>query len=1105
MKKRTSSWSFAVGLVFALLLSLAATSPAKAQSTTDGAIGGTVTDQSGAVIPSARVTAHNLGTDSAATATTDDNGRYLIAHLQPGAYSVEVTVPDFAPFKATSVTVEVGRSTVIDVKLNVKTASETVVSTAEAPVIVADRADFSTNINQTTIENLPINGRRWSFFALDTPGATPDGGFGLVSFRGISGLLNNNTVDGADNNQAFFSEERGRTRISYSSSEASIQEFQINTSNYSAEYGRAAGGVVNAVTKSGTNHIHGQAFWYDRSSDWGAINPFQTHRVPGVSTPVPFLPEDKRHQFGGGVGGAIIKDKLFWFFSADQQLRPFPAVANSGTPGAIFAPISVAEATTLTGRGIAPASTEVTQALTLLTNLTGTVGRRGDQLILLPKIDWNVNSKNHASFTYNRLRWNSPEGIQTGAVVNRGVESFGNDYVKDDWGVAKLITTVSPTITNELRYQYGRDFEFENGQNPITGEPASSLLFSPQITINDAAVGGFVFGMPNFLNRPQFPDERRNQVADTLAWSHGTHLFKFGFDVNHVHDLEVNLFEGFGAYAYNTRADYITDFVAYERSVENKTPIAPLCTANLGTPPVPTPVACYSSFAQGFGTPGFEFTTNDVALFIQDDWRVRPRFTVNLGLRYETEIMPAPQIPNTALPNTTLFPADRSDFGPRLGFAWDLNGTGRTVVRGGYGIFYGRIINSTIFNAIANTAQPTGQSTVSLSATSQGAPQYPNVISSGGGTVPFGVTSVGFAPDTRLPLVHEFDAEVERQIATNTVVSVSYVGSLGRRLPRFVDTNLGGPTQINSFAVVQGTGTVTSPFAGQDFVGQSFNVPYFGVPADSTGKKPASGGTGRPNTAFGAISNISYSVDSKYNALVIAVNRRFYKGFQIQSSYTYSHSTDFGQSSTTFTAANNVLNPFDLEEERGRSNFDFRHVFVFGAVWTPDVYKGESKMLRHLVNGYTLSPLFKAASGAPFTPGISGNAPNPAGFINFTGGTGILADGGTNRVPWLAPNSFQMPRTANVDFRLQKQFAIWESWKLTLSGDAFNLFNHNNVTAVNTTMFTVCGAGVSCTPLGGTKPAVNSLVFNPKFGVPTASSNTLIAQRQIQVGIKLDF
>ncbi|HKW57417.1 MAG TPA: TonB-dependent receptor [Candidatus Acidoferrum sp.] len=1108
--KRKIGGAFLVALACTLCAALAAAPRSRAQSTTDGAISGAVTDQSGAVIPSAKIVAHNLGTGSVATAATDDNGRYLISHLQPGVYSVEVSVPDFAQYKVASVTVEVGRATVIDARLSVKSASETVVATAEAPVIVADRADFSTNINQTTIENLPINGRRWSFFALGTPGAVPDGGFGLVSFRGISGLLNNNTVDGADNNQAFFSEERGRTRISYSSSEASIQEFQINTSNYSAEYGRAAGGVVNAVTKSGTNRIHGEAFWFDRNSDWGAINPFQTHKVivNGVTQTVPFLPEDKRHQFGGGIGGPIIKDKLFWFFSADQQLRPFPAVANSASPNAIFAPLSGAEQTTLTSRGVSPTSTEVADALSLLTNLTGTVPRRGDQLILLPKLDWNVNSKNHVSFTYNRLRWNSPEGIQTGAVVSRGIESFGNDYVKDDWGIAKLVTSISPTITNELRYQYGRDFEFEFGQSSLAKEPISGLGVSPQVTFNDANTGGFgsfVFGMPNFLNRPQFPEERRNQVADTVAWSHGTHLFKFGADVNHVHDVEVNLFEGFGAYSYSTRVDYITDFVAAERAAETRTAIAPLCTANVGTPPVATAVPCYSGFAQGFGTPGFEFATNDLAFFAQDDWRIRPRVTMNLGLRFETEIMPSPQIPNSGLPNTAVFPSDRSDIGPRVGFAWDVKGDGRTVVRGGYGIFYGRIINSTIFNAIANTALPASQSTVSLQSTSATAPQYPNLIPSSSGTVPFGATAVGFAPDTKLPMVHEFDAEFERQIAVNTVVSVSYVGSLGRRLPRFVDTNLAAPTLQNTFAVVAGTGTITSPFANQDFVGQTFSVPYFGVPADATGKKPASGGTGRPNTAFGSITNISDSVDSKYNALVIAVNRRFYKGFQIQSSYTYSRSTDFGQGSQTFTAANNVLDPFDLNAERGRSNFDIRQRFAFGAVWTPDIYKGENRLLQRLANGYTLSPLIAVSSGAPFTPAISGNAPNQPGFVSVFGASGILEAGGTNRVPWLTPNSFQLPRTANVDFRLQKQFAVWESWKLTLSGDAFNLFNHNNVTAVNTTMFTICGAGASCTPLGGTKPAVNSLVFNPKFGVPTGSSNTLIAQRQIQVGIKLDF
>jgi Carboxypeptidase regulatory-like domain/TonB dependent receptor len=1055
-------------LVFALLSCLVAGRPARAQSTTDGAIGGTVTDSSGGVVPNASVATENVGNGSKSGGTTDENGRYQITHLQPGLYLLEITANGFSTYKALKVTVEVGRTTTIDAKLDVKTASETVIATAEAPVMVTDRADFSTNINSTTIENLPVNARRWSWFALSTPGAVPDGGFGLVSFRGISGLLNNNTVDGADNNQAFFSEERGRTRISYSSSEASIQEFQINTSNYSAEYGRSAGGVVNAVTRSGTNQVHGQAFWFDRNSDWGAINPFQTHLVNGVATP--FLPEDKRNQFGGGIGGPVIKDKLFWFFSADQQLRPFPAVANSGIPGAIFAPLTAAEQTTLTARGISPTSPAVVGALNFLTDLTGTVARRGDQLILLPKVDWNINSKNHAAFTYNRLRWNSPEGIQTAAVVNRGIESFGNDYVKDDWGVAKLITTVSSTVTNEIRFQYGRDFEYENGQNPIAGEPLSQLGLSAQITVG--GVGGFVFGMPNFLNRPKYPEETRTQVADTVSWSYGKHLIKFGLDVNHVHDTEVNLFEGFGAYSYATRVDYISDFVAAQ------TGSGPVC----GTT---TKVGCYTSFAQGFGTPGFSFSTNDLAFFVQDDWRITPRLTLTLGLRNETEIMPSPQIPNPALPTTTSFPSDRTDYGPRVGAAYDLFGNGKTIVRGGYGIYYGRIINSTIFNAIANTAMPAGQSTVSLTPTSATAPLYPNVILQGGGTVPFGATAVGFAPYTKLPLIHEFDAEVERQIANNTVVSVSYMGSLGRRLPRFVDTNLLNSTLTTNYTVVgppPGT-AIISPFAGSDFIGQSFVEPYFGVPTTLTG-------TRRPNPAYGAITNISYSVDSTYNALVVGFNRRFYNGLQIQASYTYSHSNDYGQSSQTFTASNNVLNPFDLGAELGRSNFDIRQKFNAGIVWTPNFYKGESTLLKILVNGYTISPQISAASGAPFTPTITGNAPNQAGFTSFTGGTGILADGGTNRVPWLAPNSFQLPRTADVDLRLQKEFVLHESWKLLLSGDAFNLFNHNNVTAVDTQMYTIAGT---------------NLTFNPHFGVPTASSNTLIAQRQIQVGIRLNF
>src|SRR6266853_3243269 len=316
------------GLALTVMVVLA--SGALAQSTTDGAIGVVVTDQSGAVVPGANVTALNLGTGASASGKSDESGRFLIIHLAPGVYSLEITASGFGAFKATSITVEVGRTTTIDASLGVQSQTEVVVATAEAPVITTDRADFSTNINSTTIENLPINGRRWSTFALSTPGAVPDGNFGLVSFRGVSGLLNNNTVDGGDNNQAFFAEEKGRTRISYSISQAAIREFQVNTSSYSAEYGRSAGGVTNAVTKSGTNRLHGSGFYYQRNNKWGTRNPrsFLNQIIGGVSTPTAFKAVDVRYQFGGTVGGPIVKNKAFFFFSYDQQRRNFPGVAS---------------------------------------------------------------------------------------------------------------------------------------------------------------------------------------------------------------------------------------------------------------------------------------------------------------------------------------------------------------------------------------------------------------------------------------------------------------------------------------------------------------------------------------------------------------------------------------------------------------------------------------------------------------------------------------------------------------------------------------------------------------------------------------------------------
>jgi len=315
--------------------------PVSAQSTTDGAIGGTVVDSSGAAVPNAKVTAKNSGTNAVSSATTDDTGYFRIGKLAPAEYSVTVDATGMAPFTAEHVVVLIGSVTELTAKLNVASAGAVVEVSAEIPIVNTTSQEFSNVVSETAIGNLPINNGRWSSFALLTPGAVNDGnGFGLISFRGISPLLNNSTVDGGDNNQAFFSEERGRTRIGYTLPKAAVQEFQVNTSNYSAEYGRAAGAVINTVTKSGSNQFHGEGYFYDRDNEWGAINPFTTLTTPqagGGFATNPYKPKDVRKIYGFGIGGPVIKDKVFFFFAFDRYDKDYPGTAKAANPATFFA------------------------------------------------------------------------------------------------------------------------------------------------------------------------------------------------------------------------------------------------------------------------------------------------------------------------------------------------------------------------------------------------------------------------------------------------------------------------------------------------------------------------------------------------------------------------------------------------------------------------------------------------------------------------------------------------------------------------------------------------------------------------------------------------
>src|ERR1041385_4346106 len=722
-----------VKILFISLLVFAFSAVALAQSTTTGSVGGVVSNPAKEVVSGAAVTVKNIGTNKEDTATTDDTGRFKVPNLQPGNYSVTVNASGFAPSTNENVVVEIGRETSIEARLALGTQTANVEVTSEAPVINTTQQDFSTNINQTSINELPVNGRRWSNFAILTPTAVPDGNFGLISFRGISGLLNNSTVDGGDNNQAFFSEERGRTRAGYSISQGAIREFQVNTSNFSAEYGRSAGGVINAITKSGTNEFHGSGFFYDRNNKWGARNPnsFISRLVNGVSTREALKPKDVRYQFGGTIGGPIVKDNLFFFFSYDEQRRNFPGIAVFSTPGYL----NTVNRNTLTGRGLT--NGQIDAALGFINDQTGEVPRRGDQRLFLPKIDWNINSNNQFTATYNRLRWKSPAGVQTGATVTRDRTGFGDDFVEVDSLNLRLASTLSNTLINEFRFQWADELNAQFAQNPLPGQPTTANGFSPQITLTN----GITIGKATSLDRLALPDERRFQFADSLTYTTGNHTFKFGTDINRVRDIDDNLFTGAGSYTYSNINDFIVDYtnwvtngalrataLANFNANNATTDLTGRCATAVGSPnQAQTRFAgkCYTSnYSQGFGQPRFTERTTDWAFFAQDDWRATPRLTLNLGLRWDYEQFPKPFLVNPALGQTANRPSDKNNFGPRIGFAADLTGDGKTSLRGGYGIYYGRINGTIIINSLINTGLSTGQSVSSVAATSSAAPIF---------------------------------------------------------------------------------------------------------------------------------------------------------------------------------------------------------------------------------------------------------------------------------------------------------------------------------------------------------------------------------------------
>ena len=1149
---------FRLGILCLALLNFAAlpgSGVLHAQSTTQGAIAGTVTDPTGAVIPGASITITNAATGFTQKLASNSSGFFSASLLEPGTYTVVASSPSFATYRADNVVVIVGQITSLLPHLALASSTTQVVVTEQTPAINLQSPDFGSTLNTTALQSIPINNKRWSSLAMETPGVVSDAnGFGLVSIRGISPLMNNVEIDGADDNQAFFSEERGRTREAYSTSFAAVREFAVNTGVYSAQYGRAAGGVITSVTKSGTNQIHGQAYFWDRESNWAAFNNYSTvtNFVNGANVTSHIKPEDLRKIYGFTAGGPLIKDKLFWMYTFDQHTHVFPVIgvpydpvnfytlpsptlaageqcitganATSKTPaGALVGPaasINDAMACALAARqqisytqaaydwaaltqGSANVSLSKYPGASPITDLglnsdIGQVPRFGYQEINMPKLDWQITPSEHWSVLFNRLRWDSPGGVQTTSPDHYARDSQGNDFVKLDYGVTELTSIITANVSNQLLYQYSRELDSE-GQQPFTPYTLANLS-NGSGNIPQLEAGyyyGFDAGSMYYEHRPAFPDERKWQIGDTVYWNKGNHSLTFGVDMVHNYDLMNSIYKNNGDFSYDYVGNYFNDLLNFKNS---RSPAAGYgCDSyasenayyKSGYQKVTGTGPCYYEFVQGFGNPTFAIATMDTGLFVQDNWRISPRLTLELGLRWDKEFLPGPSasliqakgsfVPYPGLSN---HPSDNRAFGPRVGFAYNVFGTGETVLRGGWGMYFGRITNGNLENTLLGTGSPNGQFSVPWYYYTGGAPTYPNIFAAGSSSAK--PSSYFLSPHLKLPEVQEFDLALQQGIGRGTVFSLSYLGALGRELPNFLDVNLDPSSIVNTTFSIAGDPNGKGPLGPTK---STFTVPVY----TAYGNK---GLFGSAATNYQAITEVLSNVNSNYNAMVAEVLNRSLRSIQFDASYTWAHALDYAQNAASQGATNNWYDPYgNPHVNYGNSNYNVPNRFVAYALYKfPGLHAANP--LKWVANGWSLNDSFQMQNGLPFTAGVSGNPsgiPNPNGGKGLSGINGDLnGSGGSSVIPVVGYNTFRYPRRIVDDVRIQKSFGFERGRNLELGLDAYNVANHQNITSfVATYLYSLSGTTLTYTGQGGKNT----------FMVPNNSNNSgfLYTPRQIEI------
>jgi hypothetical protein len=1099
--------------VFCLFLSVVQVF-AQSQAST-GQITGVVTDATGAVVPNAAVTITSKATNQTQEVTTSEDGVYRFVLLQPGMYSVRTTSSGFGE-QTLEVEVQVGRTTDANFTLGAAGTTTTVEVTAES--IQTTASNFDAVQNQTAINNLPINGRRFQDFVTLTPTAQVDPSRGQISLSGQRGINTNVNVDGVDYNQPFFGGIRGgeRSNSAFTIPQESIREFQVVAAGYSAEFGRSSGGIVNAVTKSGTNDFRGSLFYLLRPERFARDNIFSEalyeQSLRAVNAEATLAPTQQ--QFGGSVGGPILRDRLFFFASYEQQK--------------FSAPRRVLYRNLI---GFTATGTQV-EGFNFYRGLEEPYDQTNDANTVLGKIDWNFNDSNRFNIRYNFSRNEALNAVSTGETaldptVNRALTNNGIEQDRNHIVVAQLISTLTPSLINEARYQFARE---ERPRIP------NSTLANLSTPLGD-------FGTRNFLPTTQY--DVRNQITDSLTYVKGNHTFKFGGEFSNILVNQVFGFNQFGQYAFSgLNANNAAGIITILDSI-SATP------AGTRRGRFDTAAARYN---QQIGNLQAEYSVKELAFFAQDSWRVSPKLTFNYGLRFEKQFNPEAEANNTpvidAIRNAsfpllggrgldpTQIPDSQNQWGPRVGFAYDPSGDGKIVIRGFAGIYYARtplIVLAAPFN---NFRTPAGDLSVQLgspaftaartSATNTNVfnvgtfltnnPQYvaitgltpaicadaatnqttfnncapntvfrqfailginlntaalnnlptltaaqlqtiTNVIRASTTNPPanLGVFQnanlIGINPNFKNPESYQFGGGFEQEIAKDTIfgIDLSYVKTVF--LQRNVDINIPVP---------QGFDPVTlRPFVNRN--------------------------TTRPVTSLGTIQLRDSSARSLYRSATFRFRMNRSWG-QVNAFYTISRNNSDDDNERD---SGGVLysNPYDLSSEYGPSRLDRTHQFVANPIF-------------FLPYGFEVSSAIRLLSGLP---------------INAIAGTDLNGDGNTTDRPYLTPG-VELPRNYyrnrpvyNVDLRVQKGFNFGETRRLVFSTEIFNILNRANIqySGGATTNFCSTPVPTNCGFNGATNPnflQIRQQIAGTTFGQIITNANAPGSPVfQVQFGARFQF